>query len=93
MSKELDEILKVLYLVIVDDSDANLNTPAINKANEEATQAIEHLIKKEKQKLLKKVEECVPDEKDLMESYPMNKGWNDCRTQIIKSIKELEEKL
>ena len=63
------------------------------------------LIKREKLQLLKEVEECVPKKKDIRVQETYNGrdfkkgeqdkeiGFNDCRTQIIKSIKELGEEL
>ena len=68
-------------------------------------QAIESLIKKSQLQLLKEVEECVPKKKDIRVQETYNGrdfkkgeqdkeiGFNDCRTQIIKSIKELGEEL
>ena len=60
------------------------------------------VLKEQKLQLLKEVEECVPKKRSISyysEDLPLyvrqsaTNGYNNCRTQIIKSIKELGEEL
>lgn len=104
MSKEIEEIV----LGVVDWAESGRSKygrPDGVLTPKEATQKIESLIKEQKLQLLKEVEECVPKEQEQLlpgtaKDYEEAKdrfyragGFNFCRTQIIKSIKELGEEL
>lgn len=92
----IEEILKAY--ADMDDTELGEDRFIGHHDLQKATQSIESLIKEQKLQLLKEVEGCVPVEKNdpAIGSFRdpwfngEMEGWNSCRTQIIKSIKELK---